>query len=381
MGVKVCFTADLHGNTEHLKRILRCARDQGCDTVVLGGDLGPRGAGWGLPSDGKRIRDVLPHHDNGTIAWDHPDALTYMEEGFVQQRQWLLEEMMPLLEAHSTSVYVMPGNSDWKVHFEPGGALHKHPSVCHARDHSSFTGFMAHECKVRIVDGEGQTFSLSSIDDFIHVPVLGLSLVPISSHKKKDWERRDWRWQEENQIEAGSSLDGFVSTRSGSANVEQIRLNTEPRFDCDDDEGSIETALDTLVRGGNGTDELVDEHGNRMIKATIWFVHAPPRHTVGDLTSRGERVGSVAVRAAIERYGPRATFHGHIHESVGKHKGKFKQDVSTVGFRQITINNRQLRDRRICHVMSVGNDFREEDPHVIIFDTDDPSEAVRVKCA
>jgi hypothetical protein len=31
--------------------------------------------------------------------------------------------------------------------------------------------------------------------------------------------------------------------------------------------------------------------------------------------------------------------------------------------------------------MSVGNDFREEDPHVIIFDTDDPSEAVRVKCA
>ena len=41
MGVKVCFTADLHGNTEHLKRILRCARDQGCDTVVLGGDLGP----------------------------------------------------------------------------------------------------------------------------------------------------------------------------------------------------------------------------------------------------------------------------------------------------------------------------------------------------
>ena len=106
MGVKVCFTADLHGNTEHLKRILRCARDQGCDTVVLGGDLGPRGAGWGQPSDGKRIRDVLPHHDDGTIAWDHPDALTYMEEGFVQQRQWLLEEMMPLLEAHSTSVYL-----------------------------------------------------------------------------------------------------------------------------------------------------------------------------------------------------------------------------------------------------------------------------------
>lgn len=377
MGVKVCFTADLHGNTEHLKRILRCARDQGCDTVVLGGDLGPRGAGWGQPSDGKRIRDVLPHNKDGTIAWDHPDALTYMEEGFVQQRQWLLEEMMPLLEAHSTSVYVMPGNSDWKAHFEPGGALSKHPSVCQARDYSSLGGCTGHYRKVRIVDGEGQTFSLSSIDDFIHVPVLGLSLVPISSHKKKDWERRDWRWQEENQIEAGSSLDGFVSTRSGSANVERIRLNTEPRFDCDDDEGSIETALDTLIRD---TDEVVDEDGNRMIKATIWFVHAPPRHTVGDLTSRGERVGSVAVRAAIERYGPRATFHGHIHESVGKHKGKFKQDVMTLC--TIRPNHGLIaRHDRICQVMSVGNDFREEDPHVIIFDTDDPSEAVRVKCA
>lgn len=379
MGVKVCFTADLHGNTEHLKRILRCARDQGCDTVVLGGDLGPRGAGWGQPSDGKRIRDVLPHNKDGTIAWDHPDALTYMEEGFVQQRQWLLEEMMPLLEAHSTSVYVMPGNSDWKALFEPGGALSKHASVCQARDYSSLGGCTGHYRKVRIVDGEGQTFSLSSIDDFIHVPVLGLSLVPISSHKKKDWERRDWRWQEENQIEAGSSLDGFVSTRSGSANVERIRLNTEPRFDCDDDEGSIETALDTLIRD---TDEVVDEDGNRMIKATIWFVHAPPRHTVGDLTSRGERVGSVAVRAAIERYGPRATFHGHIHESVGKHKGKFKQDVMTLCTQRPNHGLiRPHRHDRICHVMSVGNDFREEDPHVIIFDTDDPSEAVRVKCA
>ena len=188
------------------------------------------------------------------------------------------------------------------------------------------------------------------------VPALALSLVPISSHRKKDWERKDWRWQEEQQLEPGASLDGFVSSGQDPGYVKRKRLRAEPGWDGRLPDRSIETALDEAL----GDDRRREAPG-------IWFVHCPPRHTVGDLTSRGERVGSVALRAAIERHAPMATFHGHIHESVDQHDGMFKEHITT------------MKDR--CTVVSVGNDFRAEAPHVIVFDTDDPGNAVRMKCA
>ena len=85
-----------------------------------------------------------------------------------------------------------------------------------------------------------------------------------------------------------------------------------------------------------------------------------------------------------------ATFHGHIHESVDQHDGMFKEHIATMndmGARERkpeeeaerTRVGTSTRDR--CTVVSVGNDFRAEAPHVIVFDTDDPGNAVRMKCA
>ena len=355
--MKVCFSADIHGSTDHLRRILRCATEQGCETVVLGGDLGPRGRGWGHPkTEKKRIRDILPHNNDGSIAWDHADCLKHMQEGFDRQGQWFVEEMMPLLEAHRTTVYIMPGNSDWKHHFQPGGTLDKLPSVGRAYCDDECNEFPQDSPKVMIINGEGQIFTLRSTGGGPCVPALALSLVPISSHRKKDWERKDWRWQEEQQLEPGASLDGFVSSGQDPGYVKRKRLRAEPGWDGRLPDRSIETALDEAL----GDDRRREAPG-------IWFVHCPPRHTVGDLTSRGERVGSVALRAAIERHAPMATFHGHIHESVDQHDGMFKEHITT------------MKDR--CTVVSVGNDFRAEAPHVIVFDTDDPGNAVRMKCA
>ena len=48
---------------------------------------------------------------------------------------------------------------------------------------------------------------------------------------------------------------------------------------------------------------------------------------MGDLSQFGARVGSLAVRRAIERWRPRLTLHGHIHESVRLHGGQFTQVV------------------------------------------------------
>lgn len=45
--------------------------------------------------------------------------------------------------------------------------------------------------------------------------------------------------------------------------------------------------------------------------------HQPPKDTVVDLAGIGKHVGSVAVRAFIERRTPKICFSGHIHEATG----------------------------------------------------------------
>lgn len=50
----------------------------------------------------------------------------------------------------------------------------------------------------------------------------------------------------------------------------------------------------------------------------ILVSHQPPVNSVADRTSRGEHVGSKAVRAFIEARQPLACFTGHIHESRGQ---------------------------------------------------------------
>ena len=50
--------------------------------------------------------------------------------------------------------------------------------------------------------------------------------------------------------------------------------------------------------------------------ADVLVLHSPPKG-VGDQTSAGLSVGSPAIRAAIERIGPRLAVCGHIHDSWG----------------------------------------------------------------
>jgi Icc-related predicted phosphoesterase len=45
--------------------------------------------------------------------------------------------------------------------------------------------------------------------------------------------------------------------------------------------------------------------------------HAPPYETRIDQTTRGEHVGSKAVRSIINRYKPTLAISGHIHEAKG----------------------------------------------------------------
>ena len=73
--------------------------------------------------------------------------------------------------------------------------------------------------------------------------------------------------------------------------------------------------------------ELDDEELGRRIESgfeavkgsrvVVFCPHAPPRGTACDRLRRGEHVGSVVVRAFIEREQPDLVLCGHIHESRG----------------------------------------------------------------
>jgi Icc-related predicted phosphoesterase len=118
----------------------------------------------------------------------------------------------------------------------------------------------------------------------------GLSYVPITPFSIKDWERFDVAGQPVPPQFARAVLsrgDAFVSA--------DIEADLRPR-------PTVEQELAALDAGGRLAD-------------AIWVVHTTPHDTGLDLTSRGEHVGSRALRAAIESLRPPLTLHGHIHES------------------------------------------------------------------
>lgn len=338
--VKVCFTSDVHGNCGHLRRVLARATREGCDVVVLGGDLAPRGSGMGF--DGKTLRDTnLPHLPDGTPDWQHDGALTYMRDAFKRQGEWFTEVLIPMLAACDVPSVCLFGNSDWKSHLE----------TC--RRAAASTG--GH---VRFVQGEGDMFTIASrTTTATTVDVMACSLVPLCNHKKKDWERMDTRDVRDTSDRAPVRW-GFVSAPGEEGGIKRCELPVTAEAAATT---SMEAVLERLIAS------CAEERKEKKPPA-MWVLHPPPRDSIGDLTHRGERVGSIAIRRAIETHAPAVTLHGHIHESVEMHGGRFSEVVkSGEGGERETV------------IVSVGNDFKVENPYVIFLDTAAPRDARRVE--
>lgn len=353
MGVRVLFSSDLHGNDEHLERLLHHAEHvEAVDVVVLGGDLGPRGTGFGRDADGMQVLlSHLPKRSDGKIDWTTDEALAYMREGYMSQKEWFTRTLVPMLERCAVPSVCLFGNSDW------AGLL---PLARAARTREPKEGENAH---VRFAEGL-DVFTLRTRardavtrEPLATVDVLSCSLVPVCGHRKKDWERCDTRVLAETAARPGLEFEndafGFVSTTDGEGvargavdvSEEGARLR------------SIQSALAALIET-----RVVSRNKN---VPPLWVTHAPPFRTVGDACAAGTNVGSVAVRDAIQRWSPRVTLHGHIHESVEMHGGRFCELVP----------GREDRDKTTL-VCSVGNDFKREHPHCLVFDANDPERRV-----
>ncbi len=100
--------------------------------------------------------------------------------------------------------------------------------------------------------------------------------------------------------ERGISLHGKIENVGG--------------FDLAGFGGSNITPFDTITEFGE--DEIFESLDRVMVEGAVLATHVPPRGHV-DGTAGGLHAGSTAVARIVEKYRPRVSLSGHIHEARG----------------------------------------------------------------
>lgn len=132
--------------------------------------------------------------------------------------------------------------------------------------------------------------------------LVGYAYVPITPFGIKDWEKYDFSKVPESLKEAyhqrklsNYKLAGFKSTPQGWSPF-RFTSHMEQK--------------ESIQR------DLEQDLYRKDPQKTVYVVHAPPDRTKLDQTIAGQHVGSMALRAFIEREQPYLTLHGHVHETV-----------------------------------------------------------------
>ncbi len=226
------FTSDLHGQLALYEQVVVIAAAQRPPAILLGGDLCPHAADAAGPA---RQRVFM--------------------QGFFVEFARRIRDASP-----GTRLLVLMGNDDWAVNED----------VLAAGD-----GELWHYLHERCVEVDGVT-------------VAGLSWVPITPFRIKDWERWD-----DGAEEQPLRLDGLVS-RDGTLR--------EYVFDVTHRAPTIAEALAALAAHSDP-------------QRTIYVSHSPPRDTLCDVVHVRVHVGSRALRAFVDAHQPPLVLSGHIHES------------------------------------------------------------------
>jgi len=131
--------------------------------------------------------------------------------------------------------------------------------------------------------------------EFDSFKVWGYSYIPPSPFQLKDWERYDVS----RYVDPGST-----HPHEGTLSIPRSRHDLYFR--------TIQEDLEELVR-------------DRWSRRSIFLFHAPPYQTLLDRAALDGKmidhvpldvhIGSIAIRRFIEKFQPRITLHGHVHES------------------------------------------------------------------
>lgn len=194
------------------------------------------------------------------------------------QKKFLQETFANLLKCHqSVTVCVIMGNDDFK-------------------DNIPFLKLLSKQNDNLVVLNEKPVFVLG-------FQMAGYSYVPLNPFKFQDWVKIDVPDIREETYRT-FSLEGFLS-KNRTLIPNKIDLNKRN-----------DTLWDDLQKIGSVC---------RGTKA-IWVVHTPPFNSILDITHNNQHVGSIAVKRAIEKYQPKISLHGHIHEAVAV-SGNFMQKI------------------------------------------------------
>jgi Icc-related predicted phosphoesterase len=225
------------------------------------------------------------------------------------------------LGSPDTNVFLMLGNDDCAVNLD---VLGEHPDLYHEIHGKRFRVDDAHE-------------------------IVGYSFVPITPFGIKDFEKFDLssvpeaiRKEYEQRKKSGYRFDGIRSVNSPSLGW-QAHSFSQSQESNDSIQRDLESATFTA-----------------RPESTVYVFHTPPNNTALDIIQDGEHVGSFAVRGFIEKYQPKLTLHGHIHETVDM-SGRFIEQIGN------------------STMLSAGNHNYDSKVAVVEFDLYNPTSAQRKK--
>ena len=224
-----------------------------------------------------------------------------------------------------TNVFVILGNDDCAVNID---VLNSHPDLYQ--------------------EIHGKRFRLDDNHE-----IVGYSFVPITPFGLKDFEKFDLsevpEWAKayyEDRKRTTYRLNGIRSVNKPDFGWEQYQF-----------EQAQETS-DSIQR------DLEAETFTARPQNTIYVFHTPPHNAaldvIRDVMRGAVSVGSFAVREFIQRYNPKLTLHGHIHETVDM-TGKFMDVIGE------------------SVLISAGNDNEESKVAIVEFDLYKPESAQRKK--
>ena len=222
-----------------------------------------------------------------------PRGGSTMKEWVAFQRSFLADYLVPVctefrMKHSEKKIFIILGNDDFRANVD---------ILEEAEDRGIL--FFIHNRKVDLGNGYS---------------IAGYSFVNITPFRLKDWEKRD-------------TPDSAGPTQ----------LSADVLRSIEEEKGTIQEDMEALSR-------LSDP------KKTIYIIHCPPFNTHLDIITSGEHVGSVAVRAFIEKYSPLATLHGHIHEPR-KMSGSWMDIIGET--MSINVGSLHAMDRVSCCVIDV----------------------------
>lgn len=265
---KVVFTSDTHGNQTQYAKLVDHVGRTGANTLILGGDIGPRG---------RSFPDFIQVHR----AFLRDRFRRFCEQ---------IKEGNPKI-----NIFVIMGNDDFAVNME----------VLREADPELYK--VIHGVRARIDD---------------QYEIVGYPYVPLTRASLKDFDKFDveaypWQFRQAETDRKGEwNLDAWKSVKLWKEYppYDEYFEFEHGRLDPNDAE------KDSIAR------DLAKPVFTANPAKTVYVMHAPPYDTKLDHALVGYHVGSVAERMFIDQHQPHVTLHGHVHESV-RLSGDFRETI------------------------------------------------------